>query len=162
MLESKKSHPHVVFCTGGTGHQTDRAVSLLMTKTTSSGRISNLVKNSFTLLNINFYTSFLLLGFCYITKVHTRRAVRGCMGGGGVNILEDARHWIGLLQYNPWPLRHRSRLGLPFSEKKIIPRNTEPTEILIHFVGILSVSWNAKRSEFRSESFGRRSKPFHR
>ncbi len=29
--------------------------------------------------------------------VHTRRAVRG----GGVNISEDARHWIGLLQYNP-------------------------------------------------------------
>ncbi len=22
-------------------------------------------------------------------------------GGGGVNISEDARHWIGLLQYNP-------------------------------------------------------------
>jgi hypothetical protein len=29
--------------------------------------------------------------------VHTRRAVRGWE----VNILEDARHWIGLLQYNP-------------------------------------------------------------
>jgi hypothetical protein len=29
--------------------------------------------------------------------VHTRRAVRGW----GVNILEDARHWIGLLQFNP-------------------------------------------------------------
>ncbi len=29
--------------------------------------------------------------------VHIRRAVRGW----GVNILEDARHWIGLLQYNP-------------------------------------------------------------
>ncbi len=28
--------------------------------------------------------------------VHTRRAVRGWW----VNILEDARHWIGLLQYN--------------------------------------------------------------
>jgi hypothetical protein len=28
---------------------------------------------------------------------HTRREVRG--GGGGVNILEDARHWNGLLQY---------------------------------------------------------------
>ncbi len=25
----------------------------------------------------------------------------GRWGGGGVNILEDARHWIGLLQYNP-------------------------------------------------------------
>ncbi len=23
------------------------------------------------------------------------------MGGGGVNISEDARHWTGLLQYNP-------------------------------------------------------------
>jgi hypothetical protein len=30
-------------------------------------------------------------------KVHTRRAVRGW----GVNISEDARHWISLLQYNP-------------------------------------------------------------
>ncbi len=30
--------------------------------------------------------------------VHSRRAVRGW---GGVNISEDARHWIGLLQYNP-------------------------------------------------------------
>ncbi len=29
--------------------------------------------------------------------VHTRRG----WGGGGVNISEDARHWIGLLQYNP-------------------------------------------------------------
>ena len=28
---------------------------------------------------------------------HTRLAVRGWE----VNILEDARHWIGLLQYNP-------------------------------------------------------------
>jgi hypothetical protein len=25
----------------------------------------------------------------------------GSEGGRGVNILEDARHWIGLLQYNP-------------------------------------------------------------
>ncbi len=30
--------------------------------------------------------------------VHTRRAVRGRK----VNISEDARHWIGLLQYNPF------------------------------------------------------------
>jgi hypothetical protein len=30
--------------------------------------------------------------------VNTRRAVRGCRG---VNISEDAGHWIGLLQYNP-------------------------------------------------------------
>jgi hypothetical protein len=29
--------------------------------------------------------------------MHTRRAVRGW----GVNSFEDARHWIGLLQYNP-------------------------------------------------------------
>ncbi len=29
-------------------------------------------------------------------RVHTRRAVMG----KGFNILEDARHWIGLLQYN--------------------------------------------------------------
>jgi hypothetical protein len=32
--------------------------------------------------------------------------------------------------------------GLQFSEKKIIPQNTEQTEILIHFVGIPSVSQN--------------------
>ncbi len=31
--------------------------------------------------------------------VHTRRVVRGW--GGGFNFLEDATHWIGLLQYNP-------------------------------------------------------------
>ncbi len=31
--------------------------------------------------------------------VHTRRGMRGW--GGGFNISEDARHWIGLLQYNP-------------------------------------------------------------
>ncbi len=29
--------------------------------------------------------------------LHTRRAVKGC----GINIVEDARHWIGFLQYNP-------------------------------------------------------------
>jgi len=34
-------------------------------------------------------------------EVHTRRAVRGW----GINILEDVRHWIGLLQYNPSTIR---------------------------------------------------------
>jgi hypothetical protein len=37
---------------------------------------------------------------------HQRRGVGGTLspggeGGWGVNILEDARHWIGLLQFNP-------------------------------------------------------------
>ncbi len=35
---------------------------------------------------------------------HQRRGgytLAGRRGGGGVNISEDARHWIGLLQYNP-------------------------------------------------------------
>jgi hypothetical protein len=40
--------------------------------------------------------------------VHTRRAVRGW----GVNILEDARHWIGLLQYNPSTACTVAPLGL--------------------------------------------------
>jgi hypothetical protein len=40
---------------------------------------------------------------------HTRRAVRGW----GVNSLEDARHWIGLLQYNPSTIKtiHPSELS---------------------------------------------------
>jgi hypothetical protein len=43
------------------------------------------------------------------TVVHTRRAVRVW----GVNILEDARHWIGLLEYNPSTgkgLQHSARI----------------------------------------------------
>ncbi len=36
--------------------------------------------------------------------IHTRRAVRGW----GVNISEDARHWIGLLQYNPCTYKTKS------------------------------------------------------
>jgi hypothetical protein len=40
-----------------------------------------------------------------------------------------------------------------FGEKKIIPPNTEPTEILTNFIRISSVSWNRKRSEFGSEPF---------
>ncbi len=38
--------------------------------------------------------------------VHTRRAVRGW----GVNILEDARHWIGLLQFNPYTVSTDSEI----------------------------------------------------
>ncbi len=41
--------------------------------------------------------------------VHTRRGG----GGGGVNISEDARPWIGLLQYNPFTIQpiHKPRTG---------------------------------------------------
>ncbi len=46
-----------------------------------------------------------------------------------------------------------SKLGLLFSEKKIILRNMEQTEILIHYIGIPSVSWIGKRSEFFSKPF---------
>ncbi len=46
-----------------------------------------------------------------------------------------------------------STLGLPFSEKKFIPCNTEQTEILIHSVGIPPGPRNRKCSEFRSEPF---------
>jgi hypothetical protein len=34
----------------------------------------------------------------------------GGEGGGGVNISEDARHWIGLLQYNPYTRRTHAPL----------------------------------------------------
>jgi hypothetical protein len=34
---------------------------------------------------------------CVDLKVYTPRAVKGW----GVNITEDARHWIGLLKYDP-------------------------------------------------------------
>ncbi len=50
-------------------------------------------------------------------------------------------------------------LGLPVSEKKVIPRNTEQTEILIHSVGDLSVSRNGTRSKFRSEPLRSRKNP---
>jgi hypothetical protein len=49
-------------------------------------------------------------------------------------------------------------LGLAFSERKIIPWNTEQTEIFIHSVGIPPVSRNGKRSEFFSEPFRGRQK----
>ncbi len=54
-------------------------------------------------------------------------------------------------------LTARSRVAI-FREK-MLPRNTEQTEILIHFVGIPYVSRNGKRSEFRSEPFCGREKP---
>ncbi len=50
--------------------------------------------------------------------VHSRRAVRG---GGGVNGSEDARHWIGLLQYNPSTL-------IPLFESFCLPHQTTPRE----------------------------------
>ncbi len=48
-------------------------------------------------------------------------------GGGGVNILQDARHWIGLLQYNPstskctWRHRCLSVWGPLHSYDPILP-----------------------------------------
>ncbi len=42
-----------------------------------------------------------------LTVLHTRLAVRGWW----VNILEDDRHWIGLLQYIVIPLRYRISLS---------------------------------------------------
>jgi hypothetical protein len=44
--------------------------------------------------------------------------------------------------------QRKKRVGLPFSEKKIIPRNTEQTDILIHSIGIPFVSRKGKCSEF--------------
>ncbi len=55
--------------------------------------------------------------------VHTRRAVKGW----GVNILEDAKYWIGLLQYNPSTgLRQYGEhwTGLPFFRKNYFALNT--------------------------------------
>jgi hypothetical protein len=60
---------------------------------------------------------------------------------------------LGNMESGYWWVRQESGLGLPFSEKKIIPRNTEQTEILIHSVGIPTVFRNEKRSEFRSEPY---------
>jgi hypothetical protein len=46
----------------------------------------------------------------------------------------------------------KSTVGLSFSDKKIIPRNTEQTELTVFFAGIPSVS-PEKTSKFRSEPF---------
>ncbi len=48
--------------------------------------------------------------------VHTRRAVRGWR----VNILEDARHWIGFLQYNISTIKS-IELGPPTSRAFVFP-----------------------------------------
>jgi hypothetical protein len=45
-------------------------------------------------------------------KAHTRRAVRG----KGVNILEDARHWIGFLQYNISTMRGEDRRAMRWGD----------------------------------------------
>jgi hypothetical protein len=37
---------------------------------------------------------------CVLPPHQRRGGTHSPGGGGGVNILEDARHWIGLLQYN--------------------------------------------------------------
>jgi hypothetical protein len=41
--------------------------------------------------------------------VHNRRGLKGC----GVNISEDARHWISLLQYNPSTIACLSSQRMP-------------------------------------------------
>jgi hypothetical protein len=51
-------------------------------------------------------------------------------------------------------------VGLPFSDKKIIPRNTEQDGTDNSSVGIPPVSSKSKTSEFRSESFLRSYKPW--
>ncbi len=43
-----------------------------------------------------------------VSSLHTKGGgytLAGRWGGGGVNISEDARHWIGLLQSNPFTFR---------------------------------------------------------
>jgi hypothetical protein len=57
-------------------------------------------------------------------------------------------------QLNSW-----QQLGLPFSDKKIIPRNTEQDRTDGSSVGIPPVSRKRKTSEFRSEPFHGRKKP---
>jgi hypothetical protein len=51
-------------------------------------------------------------------------------------------------------------LGLPFSDKKIIPRNTEQDGTDDSSVGIPPVQSKRKTSEFRSEPFLGREKPW--
>jgi hypothetical protein len=64
--------------------------------------------------------------------VHTRRAVRGW----GVNISEDARHWIGLLQYNPSKGLHMQADG-----RRGISNETTTTKI-VGFIQYLIPSKN--------------------
>ncbi len=62
--------------------------------------------------------------------VHTRRAVGGW--GGGVNILEDARHWIGLLRYNlstPPPLSSHSSFALCGCNYHLLHEVAGPEEV---------------------------------
>jgi hypothetical protein len=67
--------------------------------------------------------------------VHTRRAMRGW----GVNILEDAGHWIGLLQYNPSTvLGHPMNICFEETSKiKSVPILSVDTEMLSKFTGCL-------------------------
>jgi hypothetical protein len=61
----------------------------------------------------------------FVLPPHQRRRGYNSPGGeGGINISEDARHWIGLLQYNPstvlpfcWLLLRRGKL---VAKKRII------------------------------------------
>jgi hypothetical protein len=65
--------------------------------------------------------------------VHTRRAVRG-----EVNISEDARHWIGFLQYNPSTILgiENSSVPVPYNGERVcsedylyIPRGLNPADL---------------------------------
>ena len=49
--------------------------------------------------------------------VHTRRAVKGW----GVNISEEVRHWIGLLQYNPSTTASKAADKGTATEESLIP-----------------------------------------
>ncbi len=54
-----------------------------------------------------------------------------------------------------------SSLGLPFSDKKIIPRNTKQDGTDGSSVGIPPVSWMRKTSEFRAQPFLGRKNPWN-
>ncbi len=58
-------------------------------------------------------------------------------------------------------VRGEPQLGLPFSDKKIIPRNMKQDGTDGSSVGIPSVSRKRKTSEFRSEPFLGKEQPFH-
>ncbi len=71
----------------------------------------------------------------------------------------EQQHVIGINRDSTRASVTTSQVGLPFSDKKIIPRNTEQDGTDGSSVGILPVSRKRKTSEFCSKPFLGREKP---
>jgi hypothetical protein len=82
--------------------------------------------------------------------VNTHRAVRGW----GVNILEDARHWIGFLQYNPSTSIPYSPYYCSCLTAQYTYRNLPEAEFMNNFIEVSGHNYKPVTTHFCSKGGG--------